>query len=82
MKSENWNVKSYGFIQQGFAKSGAEVFHSTFVLLMNISAKLKLRASNPPPSASPKPLCGILNKSISEYDTTNDKKNKNNIQKN
>ena len=23
MKSENWNVKSYGFIQQGFCASGA-----------------------------------------------------------
>jgi hypothetical protein len=42
--------------QQGFAKSGAEVLHSTFVLLISICAKLKLPASNPPPSASPEPL--------------------------
>mgnify|MGYP007130727910 CR=1 FL=1 len=24
MKRENWNVKSYGFIQQGFCASGAD----------------------------------------------------------
>jgi len=29
---------------------------------MSISAKLKLRASNPPPSASPKPLAVSLSK--------------------
>ena len=30
MKRENWNVKSYGFIQQGFCASGAFVLNLGF----------------------------------------------------
>ena len=34
MKRENWNVKSYGFIQQGFCASGAFGLNLKLVLYL------------------------------------------------